>query len=325
MAGLQGQARRFLLTDLDSWQWENLSLPAGVRLAPFHSTIKTAEPISAAVRFGPEGIEGKLNAGPFTDLADALLATPSGRNLALQMRPDGSFRAGSRDILPSGQFLTDAVLSDRQQRRQDLYREFLSRKGPPPLVGRSMILAWANPVETHFRLVPDARTVGAALLVVPLKLERPASGVRVTIPGPLVDSRRVVGTRSGEARLIREASAGSDMHLRFQLPAEVLPFTVERARLTARIEAPGRRVTIAAGSRKELIEIHRVESPLDPIRIDLTQERFLRLDEDSGLHLGLTISDSLGRSKKKSPQEEEKWTIQYIELEVTGQVASGGR
>jgi hypothetical protein len=320
MAGIQGQTRSFLLTDLDSWQWENLSLPAGVRLAPFQCTVRTPEPITAVVRLAPEGIEGKLNAGPFSDLADALLATPSGRNLAVQMRTDGSFRAGSRAILPPDQFLTDAVLSDRQQRRQDLYRKFLSRKGPPPLAGRNMLLAWAHPVDTHFRLVPDARTVGAALLVVPLRLERPASGVRVTVPGPLVECRRVVGTRSGQARLTREARRASDMHLRFQLPGEVLPFAVERAHLTARIEAPGRRVTLAAASGKEFTEIHRVDSPLDPIRIDLTEAPFLKLDEDGGLHLRLTISDSLGRAaSKKSPQEEEKWTIQFIELEVTGQ------
>src|SRR5207249_848693 len=135
-AGIEGQTRRLMLTDLETWRWENLSLPAGVRLAPFRYTVPTSEPLAAVARFGPVGLEGKLKSGPFTDLADALLATPTGRNLAVRMNADGGFRAGTPDILPAGQYLATTVLSDRQQRRQNLYREFLSRKGHNPVEDR---------------------------------------------------------------------------------------------------------------------------------------------------------------------------------------------
>src|SRR5262249_54546480 len=30
MAGLEGQTRRLIMTDVDAWHWENLALPAGV-------------------------------------------------------------------------------------------------------------------------------------------------------------------------------------------------------------------------------------------------------------------------------------------------------
>jgi hypothetical protein len=311
-----------MLTDMDRWQWENLALPAGVRLAPFRHTLPTPEPITAVARFGPGGVEGKLTAAPFTSLADALLATPSGRHLAVRLHEDGAFTAGTRDILPAGQFLDSPVLSDRQQRRQDLYREFLNRKGPDP-GDRSLLLAWADPVDTQFRLVPGGRTVGSALLVVPLRLERPAPGARVTIPGPLVRCQRVVltGTRSSESPLIRESRADTDMHLRFQLPATVLPFTVERARLTARIDAPSRKVSIAVRTGQEFVEVHRVDSPLDPIRVDVREERQLRLDEEGGLHLRLSIGDPSGGAGggRRTSREQEKWTIEYVELEVSGQ------
>jgi hypothetical protein len=38
---------------------------------------------------------------------------------------------------------------------------------------------------------------------------------------------------------------------------------------------------------------HRMESPLGPIRVEITQERLLRLDEEGGLHLNVALSDLL--------------------------------
>src|SRR5262249_31240659 len=110
-----------------------------------------------------------------------------------------------------------------------------------------------------------------------------------------------------------ESRLGTDMHLRFQVPAVALPLELERARLVVRIAAPSRRVTIAArpNADERLVELHRVETPLDPIRIDIARE-LLRLDMDGGLHLNLSVSDSL-------KGEGGKWTIERLELEVSGQ------
>ncbi|MBI1915571.1 MAG: hypothetical protein HYS12_12685 [Planctomycetes bacterium] len=179
MAGVEGKIRRRVQTDMDAWHWEDLGLPAGVRLAPYRRTVRTGEPMTAVARLGPDGLEGKLTAGPYTrDLADAVISTPGSRSLAVRLRPDGSFRAGPADVLPVGQFLSGAVLSDRQQGRQKLYRKFLlplkegrpndrtvllSSKNERP-DDRTVLLAWASPVETHFQraaLPLDHRPVAA--------------------------------------------------------------------------------------------------------------------------------------------------------------------
>src|SRR5206468_9058629 len=109
--------------------------------------------------------------------------------------------------------------------------------------------AWARPVELGLDLTPGGaggpafRATGDALLVAPLRLERPAAGERVTVPAALVSCRRVAGR--GLVPLPREFNQAADVRLRFQLPAEVLPLRVERVRLLARFEAPGRRLTLS--------------------------------------------------------------------------------
>ena len=317
MEGVEGQTRRLVMTDLDAWHWENLTLPAGVRLASFHTTLPLEKPVAAVARFGPDGVAGRLT-GPFEDLSDCLLCTPGGRNLAVHIQPDGAFRTGSTDILPTSQFLASAVLSDRQQRRQAIYRAFLDAPRTGALGDGPALLAWANPLDPHFDLAPEARRVGGALLVAPVRLERPVPGERLSIPGPFISAQRIL--EDGPTKVTKESGENADMHLRFRLPPEVLPFRVERARLSVRMDAPSRRVTIAGRAGDELIDLHHVDSPLDPFEVELTDPRVLHLDDDGGLHLNLKIRDA---GPDVLPNQElgrlgEKWTIDYLELEVSG-------
>jgi hypothetical protein len=311
-SGLEGRIRRRLRTDLDAWHWDNLMLPAGVRLAPFWHIVPTPEPIRAVVRFGTNGVEGKLTATSFRDLSDCLLSGPDGRNLAVRLQPDGSFRAGSEEALPNDQFLATALLTDRQQKRQEMYREFLKGREAARPEQRHLLLAWAEPIDLGFQLAPpEARTVGDALLVMPLQLERPEPGARVVVPGPLLSVRRLMDT--GPTKPTLWSATATDMHLRFQLPAAVLPLEVEKARLFLKITAPWRRVTVVSTAGGAPVEIQHVESPIDPLRIDIDDPRLLRLDEGS-LHLQLTIGDAAPNATAK----EKTWTIESLDLEVTG-------
>jgi hypothetical protein len=316
MSGLDGQLRLHVMTDLNAWQIDNLTLPAGVRLGTFQTSVPTGEPITAVARFGPNGLEGKLTTGRCQDLADALVYPADGRNLAVQLKQDGTFSASTQDTLPDGQFLAGTLLNDQQQRRQEVYREFLKRSAIGRKLPRDLLLVWARPLDMHFSIVEDARLVGSALLVVPLRLERPAVGERLTIPSPFVPCRRVLDNVL--APITPSSSETTNMHLRFQVPPVVLPLKIERARLLARIDAPARRVTVFGRDGEKTVEVHRVESPLDPIRVEITDKRLLNLDSTGGLHLNVALGDLLGRDKKSNVTRDEKWAIRYLELEVAG-------
>ena len=312
--GVKGQTRRLLLDDMDAWHWDGLTLPVGVRKAAFRYPVATEEPIRALARLTAVGIEGVLTTGPFRGASDAILLTPADRLLAVRLEANGLFRANGQDTLALDRFLADTLLSDRQQRRQELYRRFLA-KPAAHLRGRNILLAWADPVEMHFQLSAGAKTVGDALLIVPLELRPPAADTRVTIPAALVPAQRI---QDGIAtRVTREFSQASEQHLRFQLPAAALPMQIERVRLAVRIDAASRPVTVSAREGEAFTEVHRVESPLDTVHVEIAEPRLLTLDERGGLHLRLTVGNPHGDKKGPEPNDD-KWTLRSIELEVTG-------
>jgi hypothetical protein len=335
MAGIEGQTRRLVLTDQGAWHWENLVLPAGVRFAPFQFTARTGAPITAVARFGPAGAEGDLTAKSFTGLGDGLLTSADARNLAVRLRPDGAFSAGTDDALAPGQFVAGAILTDLQQRRQEVYRRFLKRSPGETDVGHTL-LAWAEPVATPFELAPGTRVAGTALLTVPLRLERPAPGTRVTIPGAFMTLRRALDDQLVPPAL--DSNLGSDQHLRFQLPAAVLPMEVERARLLAKINARTRTVTVAGQADGGFVELYRAENPLGPFQVELTEQRFLRLDAQGGLHVRVTVSELPKATAKElakgtargtaappaAVEADPTWAIEYLELEVVGRTPAKG-
>jgi hypothetical protein len=320
MTGGEGRGRRLVLTDLDAWHWENVALPAGVRSGPFRCTVPTGGPLAAFARPGPNGLEGRVQAGPFQDLADAVLTSAGDRNLAVRLGPDGGFGTGPEEPLPAGQFLPGAVLSDVQQRRQEIYRDLLKRTAATRGEGRTMLLAWARPIDLGFTLPPGARQAGSALLLIPVRLERPEPGRRVTLPGPLLPFRRLLDEQVVRPTL--EGTEAADVRLRFQVPPEVLPFQVERARFTVRINAPGRRVTLAGVAEGNPVELGRADSPLEPLRVELAEERLLRTDAEGGLQVHFSVSKPLqGGEPGRNAQPDQPWKVEYVELEVTGEAA----
>ena len=135
--GLDGQSRLRVVTGLDSWHWEDLNLPAGVRAGTFRSTIRDVR-VEARARFGPNGVDGKLTADSFRNLADGVIMTPLREALPIQV--DGEHFIGrGLDFTPPDQFLSSAVLSDAQQRRQIVYRRLLGDSIPKHWEGRDLI------------------------------------------------------------------------------------------------------------------------------------------------------------------------------------------
>lgn len=311
--GLEGQSRRRVQTDLDAWHWENVAYPAGVRVGPFRSTIRTTA--SAKAKFGPGGVEGKLTLGSFRNPTDAVLMTRAGTGIAVQLQPDGSFRATSGDAMPAGQYLSGAILSDRQQRHEAIYRRLFAPPGPPHYQDRDLLLVWTEAEELPFHVGGAERKVGALLLVVPIDFGRPSDGT-VTIPSAFVACTEITDGRSHRPAL--ERSTPHRMKLRFQLPPSTQTLTVEKATVLVRMQAPERKVTLAVSGtvlREEM-------APSGVIRAEITDPQHLRPDATGGLFVELAIGPRLGADgrevKAKRDDPEVKWVIESLGLEIVG-------
>ena len=57
--------------------------------------------------------------------------------------------------------------------------------------------------------------------------------------------------------------------------------------------------------------------------IDISDERLLHLDPEGGLHLNLSIGNTLQAKPDAAPPQQvtEKWVIDYLELDVSGRTA----
>jgi len=318
--GLSGQSRRRVQKDIDSWSWEGLSLPAGVRTGPFKATLKTGR-IAARARFGPNGIEGRLETGNFINPSDPLILPPTRElpnrdrpnrePLPIRLRPDGTFTAVSADALPPGNYIAGVVLDDRQQRRQAVYQQLLSGPLPHHLEDRNFLFAWAATNELPFPAPEGTRRLSHALLAIPVEFDRPEPGSRVTVPRGFLTVRRMFD----EVRTMPVALSGTDtidMRLRFQLPPSVVPMNLERAMIYARVQAPSRWLTLFGVADGKPVQLFEGSGTLDAIRVEITDPRILQPDDRGGIYLRVSLSES------SDPTNQLKWLIESLSLEVTG-------
>jgi hypothetical protein len=224
-------------------------------------------------------------------------------------------KAGPEDAVAPGQFLTSGLLTDRQRARQDQYQKLFAEPVPRSLANRQLLLAWAEPVDLHFRLVPGAEATGSALLMVPFRFERTPPETPVTIPAALVEARRV----SPDGRVLLppvEARDPARVRLRFRVPESVLPLSIERARLSLGLSAPLREVVLRARVSGDLVELRRWTGPQGTEQLEIDDPRLLRLDDHGAFHVELSFSELRGRTVGQ-----DAWRMESAALEVRGKTS----
>ncbi len=318
MEGLDGQVRRRVQTDMDAWHWDSLEVPAGVRSGAYRTTARPGS-LTAVARFGASGIEGKLSVPGYKNPEDAVIATVGKQAAAVQLKADGSFLITPQDTLAPGQFISAPTLSDRQQRHQTVYRQFLVAPLPRHLDNRNLFMVWGEPERVPFTTVDGARTVGTSLLVVPLEFERAEPNTPINVPSGFVSMMRI---NEGDGKAIQptlESNGSVQMRLRFQLPPSVLPMQVEKATLVLRGQVPGWRLTMQGeGENGSKIPLGTFDSPVDPVRIEITDAKVLQSDATGGVYVHLGITPVPGETKSDT-----KWKIDPPALEVSGRAGVG--
>jgi hypothetical protein len=283
--------------------------------------------LRATLTFGPDGVSGQLSPGPLTAIGDMLLATPARRQMTVDRGEDGAFTAVPDDVLPRGQFFGDAVLSDEQRRRQAIYTQLFGRPAPPRYPAQPTLLAWSAPLELGLQLPESAQHIGSALVSVPLEIERPAAGTKIIVPAPFLPYAAVAPPgeiapsttyNKDKDEWLSPLTTGSRVLLRFQIPKELLPFFVDEARLTLKINAPGRKLEILGLANGQLTTIAEQQSPVGQFEFTIDTPEHLRVDDQGGLYVGILVGKIVGEETAGISQV--GWQVDDAWLELTGEV-----
>ncbi|MDX1681676.1 MAG: hypothetical protein R3336_01020 [Phycisphaeraceae bacterium] len=317
VAGSQsGRPLRTIWTDIDRWHWENFDLPSGSPVnAAFYKSARLSDRVEATMKLGETSMAIDLKPGPFKELENLILAAPGG---AIMVRGSvgSELTAGMNDLLPPGQYVTGGVLSDQQQRQQDVYRALMRQRDFP---AQPCLLGWSRPMDLGLRLPGEAVKRDLALVIFPLALERPAPGESITVPGPLVKHDRARGPK-GQVGMLAfnpvtrewlEVKNGGDVYLRLTLPADVGAIKPTGLELNLSIQARGWKVALKSYRDGKILD--QVSDPAGSARLVADDPAALTPDGRGGYHMVLRVTSS-------GAGEPEPWEITRFLATVRGEV-----
>jgi hypothetical protein len=221
---------------------------------------------------------------------------------------NGQFLASSNDVLAADEYSGESLLSDEQRRRQTVMRKLFDPADAMTFPSGTSLAFWSESLSDGARLPAGYETRGTALHVLPLEIERTGPGMPFEVPSPFLRITAIPG-RAGlstafDARTgkwVQELTRASEVALRFQLPEQILPATMERGMLTLRGNVPSRTVSIweFGGAMPRKIRDYPningvIECPLEAN--DLT------LDAQGGVRLILSVSGVNGTTDDGAPR-----------------------
>ncbi|GIW96187.1 MAG: hypothetical protein KatS3mg110_4228 [Pirellulaceae bacterium] len=324
-AGLEGSVRQLIFEDTERWRWENLRLPAGVRMARLEAVRTLDAPVRIEVTFGSRGIEGRISGLPFGQAEDAVLLMPDGGALALHLDQDGRFWAGAEDVLAEGRFVAAALVSDEQRRRQSLLEAAVSRRVHTLFPKEPTVLFWGPPVPLALALPDRFQQFGTALYQLRFEWQRPPPGTHVLVPSALLrfspaavpGSRGVATTYDPHRRQWLRMATPSETWLRVQLPGPLIPLAVERLRIDGHIEAADRQVELLVRQPAEnrVRVVARYDSPAGPFHADVRDREWIQPDSDGGVWVALHVSEHR-RPSDAAPE----WQVHYLRVTLEGRI-----
>ena len=322
----QQQTRRMVWTGLDTWHWENVTLPQGIRTAVFQASVATPESLEFRASFGPNGVLGKLTGKSPSEINDPLLALPSGSRMTMSVQEDGSWVSGPDDLLLPDTFTRAELVTDAMNRRKKIYQSlFEKNRGSFPR--QPYWIGWTNPYLTDFTFGQEVERTGEALLLVPILWTPTPPDTEVTVPSAFSTSRSVTGPgRTGTSSLFRssgpwiESPLESSTWVRFQLPPQVLPISQVRGSLRLDIKSPGWQIKISQMDGETAIPIA-TESGTGKYQFEISSDGSWKPDSAGGLTVGIQVVPEVA-APDGNLDEQTPWQIQSVGLDVRGRTTS---
>lgn len=331
MAGMEETVRRLIWTDQDQWQWENVPESPGLRTAELLDSHRLPAPVQLECQLDERGVVGQFSLPAGLSPSDGVVATPWGR-IGVEFGKDGTLRAEADSVLTDEQFLAASVLTDEQALRSRMLKTILSASDDRPNSLPPTLFFWTNPWKTALQFDEKSRQTGAALVTLPVKLNRPPAETEITIPAPLLAYRETIGPDGGvptgffnSHKLVWERKhQPASSWLQFQVPPSLLPIEPQRARVVIRVDGPVGKLSIDGARGEEIVPVKTWVDPVGTLELTIDDARQLSLTDDGRLLIRVSGGDpdrpELTHSSSDGVERVSYWKIESLSLELQARI-----
>lgn len=313
--------QRLLQEDFQEWKLSNDSWPPGTWRYETEYTQSVKQQVAIGT-LSPSGLHLQLPENLKSGFEDSVLSFSTGDPMLCEAS-DGGFNVKNDITIKGDRWIAGTILSDEQQRRLEIYRAFFNDDSPLQRPVRRLY-GWTPPWKGA-SWDRELTQVGAALLALPVVLQRPPIGSEVLIPHGLIKLQRNLSSsaitsafddRTGKWR--SNVSAGTVAEMQLVLPPEVLPIEANEIDLELDISAPQREVTIFAATRGGTVELAKLDSPSIPWSATVSDPAILDAVRDGTLNLTIKVSDSRSLDSRGLASNMVRWQIDHCHASIRG-------
>ena len=324
----EDEGQRLVWTDRGESRWMGHSQPAGSTSYVQRTAVRLKLPLSATATLNADGVRIQLTNAEHLKPQEPILASFGPDRMAVRQISDG-FQSSPTDVLAPGQYSKEALLSESQILRGNLYTSmFQNTRIGDGFPKRPSLLFWSEQLEAGVSLSnDDLRKLSQAMLSVPLDLQKPPINESICIPPVLIPYRPIADINGGissaySARTgtwVRKKT-GSITVLKFDLPRAVQPFQFADCDLELRIFAGSRSVRIQTGPLKNQSDVTTLQSPLGNVSVPISAEDLNKDSTGEHVILKLTVSNLEGASgdSQLNAEQDDFWMIERVLLTLYG-------
>ena len=318
-----GTSQLMVQKDFGRSLWKDLNINTGLQYFTSFQNCPLDQPVTATVSFGPDGVRGFLQAGPFVEPQDAIIASRAADVLAVKMNEQSEFKGDISTTLAPGVYVSGSLLTDEQVTRQDLYRSLFKTKLASRYPRDPVLLAWMRPNETNLEFSKDFTANHRSLVAVPLRYQATPPGTDVMIPSPFLTFDPVITDAGGKSSAYdqrsaswREVSQSGETVLRVNIPDAVKPLTLSQVTIEIKLLAASYNVGMVVGNRDSLAEVASISDAAGTYRFTLTESAQLQIDPDGNYYVKLQVrptgESNVGVGSNKAVK------VDYLRLEMWG-------
>lgn len=327
LTGDQNELRRWLWDDYQHWQLSSASWPRGLWRLDARFGLQP-RPLDVTARIDSNGLSIEVPAELGEPLEDAVLSyVPGDVAVCNQVDVDEVTAVPEAHVTAGQSWLDTTIVNDEQSRRDEIYRLLTSRTALSRYPSYPALLGWTKLWKTPVTWSEPRDERGAALVVLPIKLQPVATGetiyvphtvVRVETPAEGLSRSTAFSNHSGLWR--EETTIAMQVPIRFHLPREVCPIEASEIICDLQMRAPQRDVHITSSAGDKETVVAEFRSPLSAERIRITDPAILSDARDGSVNFQIDISTPIGQTEADFGSQIANWQIDYVRISVNGRV-----